>query len=186
MPPLDPDVADLVPSDQALTVYDEQHLVTYLCILDAKAEGAERREVSSIVLHIDAERESDRARRANDSHLARGHVHDGGRIQTVAARRDWGNDEQTSYFVCGFRLISFVLGLTSATFLIAPAVRLSGMVCRFADGTGPSPASRTQCTSSKLLIFLAVARVSVPFCSRSFHPIRCDFVAALPNENDAH
>jgi hypothetical protein len=49
-----------------------------------------------------------------------------------------------------------------------------------------TPASRTQCTSSKLLIFLAVARVSVLFCSRSFHPIRCDFVAALLNENGAH
>jgi hypothetical protein len=49
-----------------------------------------------------------------------------------------------------------------------------------------TPASRTQCTSSKLLSFLAVARVSVLFCSRSFHPIRCDFVAALLNENGAH
>jgi hypothetical protein len=29
------------------------------------------------------------------------------------------------------------------------------------------------------LIFLAVAGVSVTFCSRSFHPIRCDFVAAF-------
>jgi hypothetical protein len=31
----------------------------------------------------------------------------------------------------------------------------------------------------KLLIFLAMAGVSVTVCSRSFHPIRCDFVAAL-------
>jgi hypothetical protein len=27
------------------------------------------------------------------------------------------------------------------------------------------------------LIFLVVAGVSAMFCSRSFHPIRCDFVA---------
>src|SRR5712692_1925849 len=42
-----------------------------------------------------------------------------------------------------------------------------------------TPASRTQCTSSKLLIFLVVTSVSATFCSRSFHPIRCDFVAAF-------
>src|ERR1700730_17265809 len=33
--------------------------------------------------------------------------------------------------------------------------------------------------SSKSLIFLIVAGISATFCSRSFHPIRCDFVAAL-------
>jgi hypothetical protein len=70
-PPLDPDVADLAPSDPALTPYDEQHVVTYLRMLDARAEGADWREVSRILLHIDAEREPDRARRAYDSRLAR-------------------------------------------------------------------------------------------------------------------
>jgi hypothetical protein len=29
-PPLDPDVADLAPSDPALTSHDEQHRITYL------------------------------------------------------------------------------------------------------------------------------------------------------------
>src|SRR6266700_1889188 len=33
--------------------------------------------------------------------------------------------------------------------------------------------------SSKLLIFLAMMNASATFCSRSFHPIRCDFVAAF-------
>jgi hypothetical protein len=70
-PSLDPDCADLAPTDPALTAYDEQHLVTYLRLLDANADGADWREVSRIVLHIDAEREPDRARRAFDSHLAR-------------------------------------------------------------------------------------------------------------------
>jgi hypothetical protein len=60
-----------IPTDPALTRYDEEHLVTYLCTLDADAEGADWREVSRIVLHIDAEQEPDRARRAFDSHLAR-------------------------------------------------------------------------------------------------------------------
>ena len=41
------------------------------------------------------------------------------------------------------------------------------------------PVARTQCTSPKLLIFLAAATDHVPFCSRPFHPIRCDFVAAI-------
>jgi hypothetical protein len=40
-PPLDPDVTDLTPTDLALTVYDEEHLVTYLRMLDADEEGAD-------------------------------------------------------------------------------------------------------------------------------------------------
>jgi hypothetical protein len=72
MPPLlNPDVADLAPSGPMLTVYDEEHAVTYMRMLDANAEGADWREVSRIVLHIDPERELDRAWRAFDSHLAR-------------------------------------------------------------------------------------------------------------------
>ena len=70
-PPLDPDVADLAPSEPVLTAYDEQHFVTYLRLLDADADGAHWREVARIVLHIDPDRELSRARRAFDSHLAR-------------------------------------------------------------------------------------------------------------------
>jgi hypothetical protein len=40
-------------------------------MLDADAEGADWREVARIVLHIDPDREPDRARRAFESHLAR-------------------------------------------------------------------------------------------------------------------
>jgi hypothetical protein len=70
-PPLDPDVADTAPTDTALTVYDEEHLITYLRLLDADAEGVDWRDVARIVLHIDPENESDRARRAFDGHLSR-------------------------------------------------------------------------------------------------------------------
>ena len=70
-PPLDPDVADTAPSGSALTVYDEEHIITYLRLLDADAEGADWREVARIVLHLDPEHESDRARRAFESHLSR-------------------------------------------------------------------------------------------------------------------
>jgi hypothetical protein len=70
-PPLDPDVADTAPSDSVLTAYDEVHLSTYLRLLDAAAEGADWREVARVVLHLDPEQDSDRARRAFDSHLSR-------------------------------------------------------------------------------------------------------------------
>ena len=70
-PPLDPDVADVAPSAPILTGYDQEHLVTYLRLLDADAERADWGEVVRIVLHIDPDREPDRARQAFDSHLAR-------------------------------------------------------------------------------------------------------------------
>jgi hypothetical protein len=72
MPPLrNPDVADKAPNDPTLTVYDEEHAVTYMRLLDAEAESADWQEVCRIVLHIDPEHYPHRARRAFDSHLAR-------------------------------------------------------------------------------------------------------------------
>jgi hypothetical protein len=70
-PPLDPDVAEAAPTAPMLTGYDQEHLVTYLRLLDADAEGADWREVARIVLHIDPRREPERARHVFDSHLAR-------------------------------------------------------------------------------------------------------------------
>jgi Uncharacterized conserved protein (DUF2285) len=70
-PPLDPPVADQAPVADGLTDYDHGHLVTYLRLLDADAEGADWAEVARIVLHIDPSGEPDRARRAWESHLAR-------------------------------------------------------------------------------------------------------------------
>lgn len=69
-PLLDPQCADLAPTDPVLTTCEE-HTVTHMRMLDADAEGADWHEVSRVVLHIDPEREPDRARRAFDSHLAR-------------------------------------------------------------------------------------------------------------------
>ena len=69
-PPLDPDVADTAPSDSVLTAYDEKHLITYLRLLDADAQDVDWREVARVVLHLDPEHESDRARRAFESHLS--------------------------------------------------------------------------------------------------------------------
>jgi hypothetical protein len=70
-PPLDPPVADTAPNAETLTSYDEEHLVTYLRLLDAEADGADWTEATRLVLHIDASREPARARRAWESHLAR-------------------------------------------------------------------------------------------------------------------
>jgi hypothetical protein len=68
---LNPDVADLAPDGDELTVYDEEHTVTYCRMLDVEKASADWREVARIVLHIDPEAEADRARRAFDTHLAR-------------------------------------------------------------------------------------------------------------------
>jgi hypothetical protein len=70
-PPLDPPVADQAPTAGDLTDYDHEHLVTYLRLLDADAEGADWAEVARSVLHIDPSDELERARRAWESHLAR-------------------------------------------------------------------------------------------------------------------
>jgi hypothetical protein len=59
------------PSDSVLTVYDEEHLITYLRLLDADAEGADWREVAQIVLHIDPQHQPARARRAFVTLLSR-------------------------------------------------------------------------------------------------------------------
>jgi hypothetical protein len=56
----DPDVADMAPVSDKRTGYDEQHLITYLR-LGAHADGADRKEVARLVLHIDPNGKSDRA-----------------------------------------------------------------------------------------------------------------------------
>jgi hypothetical protein len=71
MPPLNPNVADIAPTERALTPYDEEHTITYMRMLDADAEGADWREVARIALHLDPDQDTARARRAFESRLAR-------------------------------------------------------------------------------------------------------------------
>jgi hypothetical protein len=52
--------------------YDMAHLVTYLRLLDADADGADWREVAAIVLELDMAKDPKRAKRSWESHLARG------------------------------------------------------------------------------------------------------------------
>jgi hypothetical protein len=70
-PQLNPQVADLAPTGPALTVYDEEHMITYMRVFDADQQGADWREVCRIVLRIDPDTEADRARLAFESHLSR-------------------------------------------------------------------------------------------------------------------
>ncbi|RWA58098.1 MAG: DUF2285 domain-containing protein [Mesorhizobium sp.] len=68
-PLIDPDVA-YVATRHRLTGYGEQHLVTYLSITRCRSGGHRLERVARIVLHLDPEREPDRARRAWETHLA--------------------------------------------------------------------------------------------------------------------
>lgn len=68
---LDPDVDDVAPTGNAITTYDERHFVTYLRLLDAKAEDADWKEVAQIVLHRDPSFEELRTYRCWQSHLER-------------------------------------------------------------------------------------------------------------------
>lgn len=68
---LDPDVDDIAPVGDDITIYDERHFVAYLRLLDAKAEGADWKEVARIVLHRDPVAEESRTFRCWQSHLER-------------------------------------------------------------------------------------------------------------------
>ena len=52
IPPLDPFCADQAPTNSSLTGYNQEHLVTYLRLLGADAEGADWTEVVRSILHF--------------------------------------------------------------------------------------------------------------------------------------
>lgn len=62
---------DRPPDGLRVTPYDESHLVTYLRLLDADAEGADWREVVAIIFGLDPAEDPERARTVHESHLAR-------------------------------------------------------------------------------------------------------------------
>lgn len=51
-PDTDPPIADTVPWADRMTEYDEQHLATYLRLLDAEEDGADPAEMARIILGI--------------------------------------------------------------------------------------------------------------------------------------
>lgn len=66
-----PPFEDTPPADEHVTTYDERHFITYLRILDADHEGADWREVVTIVFGLNPVIEPDRSRRVYDGHLGR-------------------------------------------------------------------------------------------------------------------
>lgn len=69
--PIEPRIADQAPQAPCLTSYDRAHLITYLRLLDADAEGADWEEVAAIVLKLDPQQDPARARAVWKSHLER-------------------------------------------------------------------------------------------------------------------
>jgi type VI secretion system activator RovC-like protein len=64
-------ILDTAPTENGVTDYDRQHLVTYLRLLDAAAAGVDTEQIIREVLKIDPMFDPERARRAYDTHLAR-------------------------------------------------------------------------------------------------------------------
>ena len=64
-------VRDVPPAGDTLTDYDRAHAATYLRLLDAAAEGADWREVATIVLGLEVAADPARAQRIHAAHLAR-------------------------------------------------------------------------------------------------------------------
>ena len=62
---------ECAPDSQQLTSYDEGHLVAYLRLLDAAAEGKDWREAARLIFGVDVSAEPDRAKTMHESHLAR-------------------------------------------------------------------------------------------------------------------
>ncbi len=62
---------DEAPQSCQIEPYDEEHLPTYLRLLDAADDGADWREATAIIFSVDVHSDEDRARRLYDTHLAR-------------------------------------------------------------------------------------------------------------------
>lgn len=70
-PKIDAEVDDEAPTAATITRYDERHLITYLRLLDAAAQNVHWRRVARDVLRRDPSRQTSRAKRCWESHLAR-------------------------------------------------------------------------------------------------------------------
>lgn len=69
--PLKPPIAACAPTEAELTSYDHEHLIIYLRLLDADADGADWRDVARVVLDLDPNKDPTGAERTWASHLAR-------------------------------------------------------------------------------------------------------------------
>ena len=64
-------VADEVPWSDGISEYDNQHVETYIHLLDADEEGVSKKEMARLILGIDPTTEPERAHNALESYLAR-------------------------------------------------------------------------------------------------------------------
>ncbi|KRE12657.1 hypothetical protein ASE66_19325 [Bosea sp. Root483D1] len=62
---------DVPPSSETLTVYDREHMVLYLRLLDAARDGADWREAVRVLFELNPDIAPERCRRVHDAHLAR-------------------------------------------------------------------------------------------------------------------
>ena len=67
------DVDTDAPTSSEITLYDQQHFLTYARLLDAEASGADWRESVRAILYVDVGQYPEAARRCWDSHLVRAH-----------------------------------------------------------------------------------------------------------------
>lgn len=65
------DFLDVPPDSAELTDYDRSHMKVYMRVLDAEADGADWREVVTVIFGLDPISDPERAQRVHDSHLAR-------------------------------------------------------------------------------------------------------------------
>ncbi len=64
-------IADEAPMSDHMTDYDKSHMLIYVRLLDAAADGATWTEVCSILFLVDTAKEPLRARRMYNSHMKR-------------------------------------------------------------------------------------------------------------------
>ncbi len=66
--------ADAAPTEKAMTSYDRDHTLLYICLLDREAKGQDWRTTVGAFFGIDPEREPERAKSVYESHLGRANV----------------------------------------------------------------------------------------------------------------
>jgi hypothetical protein len=66
-----PDFQEEAPNSDKVEPYDERHLVDYLRLLDADAEGSDWQEAARLILQIDPVEQPARAKAMHETHLAR-------------------------------------------------------------------------------------------------------------------
>jgi hypothetical protein len=64
-------IAELAASADEITLYDQEHFLTYARLIDAELDGADWREMARHILLLDPDADPERARRCVESHLER-------------------------------------------------------------------------------------------------------------------